>query len=410
MLAGAGTLFVAAALIQPYNTERPYLHEQSRRVRRDHLSLAERLGYATLLRGGYGTVHMATAMEGAPVTDSIAPDKDVVLRFETNDEHPDWRCIANPPPVLVGDKRQVRTPELTVALVAAERYNRDALQRRLERWAARMSQRMRDRLPDYSLGVAQIRPSTARRLLTAELDGFAVPDSELLELLVDDCINVRLASQYVHTLAQSLAPDAPSPDSLVYRTALMYNGADATPTINGLRYADAVWGAYQLLTRVGGDEESAASGEGEDVMTSCIYFPVGSVTTAEDSLTLLDLQEYEDANLGSARVQVRLVMEESGPPSYLSRLEARRQEWIEGQLARLGMRRDSINFMPRERLPQTPCNAGERTRLTSAALVFTGMPAPTSPPPTAAPPPSVPQLPAPRPGTGGGVEEYEEEG
>jgi hypothetical protein len=80
-----------------------------------------------------------------------------------------------------------------IAVVAIEKFNRSSMQRRLEWWYSRLVLKLTGHLPDFSVGPAQIRPSTVRRMgktPTAsqglrELAG--VSDEQLLDHLMDEC-------------------------------------------------------------------------------------------------------------------------------------------------------------------------------------------------------------------------------
>jgi len=90
---------------------------------------------------------------------------------------------------------------LTTALVAVENFARPRWQRRLEMAVAKGWLLLTGRLPDLSLGIAQVRVSTARKLEAA--GGTPVSDRKLLQLLSDDCSCIQLAYQYVVSLSQS---------------------------------------------------------------------------------------------------------------------------------------------------------------------------------------------------------------
>jgi hypothetical protein len=90
---------------------------------------------------------------------------------------------------------------LTVALVAVENLARPRWQRRLELLFARVFLFLTGRLPNLSLGIGQLRVSTAKKLIAA--NGVTIRDHELLQLLSDDCSCIKLAYQYVVSLSTS---------------------------------------------------------------------------------------------------------------------------------------------------------------------------------------------------------------
>lgn len=96
--------------------------------------------------------------------------------------------------------RAAEDPDLrriTLALVALENYARPKGARWLEFKIARSIGALSGRTPDLSLGVAQLRVSTARDIMgPPRLD-----DVEILSLLEDDCESVKIAFRYVERLA-----------------------------------------------------------------------------------------------------------------------------------------------------------------------------------------------------------------
>ena len=102
----------------------------------------------------------------------------------------------------LSDEGSTDLVRLTVALVVVESFARPRWQRRLEIDVSKMWLLLAGRLPNLSLGIAQVRVSTARRLL-ADTHTPTNSDRELLGLLANDCSCIRLAHQYVVSLSQS---------------------------------------------------------------------------------------------------------------------------------------------------------------------------------------------------------------
>lgn len=150
-------LFVATALFEPYNTEKPYSHEIPGQVTRDHLNLRERLGYAILLRAGYMKVTLKSS-EQEDSEEAKPVIGDAYLDPVFKEEQPDLECLAETLTVRLPDGDRLNIRNLSVAILAAEKYNRSSSQRKLEDWLAALSLQFWGKLPDYSLGIGQVRP------------------------------------------------------------------------------------------------------------------------------------------------------------------------------------------------------------------------------------------------------------
>ena len=383
----AGVLFAAAVLFEPYNTERPYTFEKSEKVQRDHLSLSERLGYAILLRAGYATASLVPDFptEGEETEEEKdRPTQDMHLELTFQEGHPDLKCLDESPDLELPGKGKLYLRELTVAILAAEKYNRSALQRTLEDGLARASLRLRDRLPDFSYGLGQIRPETARRLLKAELGDFQLPDRDLREILVDPCYNVRLTAQYVDSLVRRFAA-APTIDEILSKVALEYSGS-VTPTINGLRYVDAVSGAYHLLTwKTRMMEEMEAEGEisePQGPVVSCTYFAAGAVngSVVEDMLLA---REGDERDMAEREVRIYFAHQEGGPRTYARLLADRRRNWLVNRLVDLGFALNRISVIESDLPAPVIRSCAEDTPLTWAGIDAGQFMPP--PPPSAAP-------------------------
>ena len=356
--------FIAIAFVDPYQTARAGVDEPVDRVQRDRLTLRERLGYAVLLRAGYVTASYPTPLPTvpAPARDSEGdtrshaqgaaelPDPDrIVVELQS---HSDWKCLGWLPQSRAADGAAVETRNLAAAIVATEKYNRAPITRHFEAGLARIRLALDRRLPDYSLGAAQLRPSRARPLLVEELGGSPLSDEELLEVLRNDCQNVRLAGRYIADLVhryQGLS----TADDVVARTALAYSGGAIT-SVQGLRYVDAVAGAYALLNEVSyteDDEAPLATNDSVITESGCVMFDIGAMI-ATDSLTLSrpvpkDSNQTRKRPLlapGESPVAVYLWQGDPGPKSYIEHLGRRRGEWLLTSLVRRGYRRELISL------------------------------------------------------------------
>lgn len=165
------------------------------------------------------------------------------------DQHPDFaqRCSANYSNLINSNYEILDIEKLTAAIIAAEKYNRNYYQRKLEILLAQVSLKYKNTIPNFSYGLAQIKPDKIRKLLENELNNYSVDDFILLDTLRDNCQNVRLAGQYIQKLSNKfISRENNSVEKLIELVALEYNGADKE-NINGMRYIDAVKGAYNLL-------------------------------------------------------------------------------------------------------------------------------------------------------------------
>ena len=328
VFAAGAAAFAAVALFEPYGTEQPRYYERGRKVTRDHLTLPERLGYATLLRAGYGTARLDSAAEG----------RDPELSLDQNEEHPDFKCVSGLEAISLPGGERLDVKRLALAVTAAERYNRDAFQRRVEGALARAALAAGRPLPDYSYGLGQLRASTARRLIGAELRGYDLSDRDLLGILTNDCQNLRLTGEYVQELVDANVR-AGGVDAVIDRVAAAYNGS-TLETVHGLRYQDAVRGAYHLLVgrQVTGEEGGeGGGGDGGGQKTFCIPFALGRVDLDSSSLhsSVRDRLEREPAPTDS--VSIYVVSSDPGPPHYREQLIRQRTARLRNMLVSFGL-------------------------------------------------------------------------
>lgn len=100
--------------------------------------------------------------------------------------------------------KTMRAAQLAVALVAVEKFNRNAVQRWAERTYAGLYRAVLGEYPDLSYGPAQIRPSLLRRLAQERPDWqqaaawapAALSDEELLKLLFHECKALGIAATF----------------------------------------------------------------------------------------------------------------------------------------------------------------------------------------------------------------------
>ncbi|HWA48301.1 MAG TPA: hypothetical protein VG742_08520, partial [Dongiaceae bacterium] len=289
LLAG-GLLFLGATAFDGYNTEQQMASEDSATVERDHMSLSERLGYAILTRAGYATVELPPEDEL-----KLAP----TLRIVWHSDHPDFRCIDPMAKMGSGNREQLDPFLLLASIVAAEKYNRSAFVRNSEELIARSMLSLSGSVPDFSLGVSQIRPSIIRASVDQAVGDVGLSDREVLDLALSSCTNVVAADRYVRGLIGAIDPATPK-YKIVAEVARRYVGAGGDGE-NGVLYQDAVLGAYRLLEIAAYGYES---GEGEELpppgFLGCILFAVGEPTGRITDGILEPLADAESVMLGFA--------------------------------------------------------------------------------------------------------------
>jgi hypothetical protein len=324
-----GVLFLAATGFDGYNTEQQMNSEDSATVERDHMSLSERLGYAILIRAGYATVELPPEDEL-----KLAPS----LRLAWHSDHPDFRCIDPMVRMGTGNRDQVDPFLLLASIVAAEKYNRSAFIRNSEELIARSILSLSGGVPDFSLGVSQIRPSIIRAGVDQAVGDVGLSDREVLDLALSDCTNVVAADRYVRGLIAAIDPATPKYD-IVAQVARRYVGAAGTGE-NGETYQSAVGGAYRLL-EIGlyGYE----SGESDQIppagFLGCITFPVGEPTGRFTDGILELLPDAETVTLGFAD-------REPGPADYRTRMAQLRHDWMLQQMREAGVPADHVTIAP----------------------------------------------------------------
>jgi hypothetical protein len=151
--------------------------------------------------------------------------------------------------VLPGDRtaKAAITQALATAVVAVESYARPSWIRSLEFTIARAYLATTGTLPDMSLGAAQMKPSTAVKIVAQTEPSAALPVIELWRRLKDTCESVRLARLYFN---QNLAGDIARGELIDVRlgsTIATYNGQSAK-RINGRGSGEIYSGVVLSLT------------------------------------------------------------------------------------------------------------------------------------------------------------------
>jgi hypothetical protein len=96
---------------------------------------------------------------------------------------------------------------LTVSLVAVENYVRPSWLRNIEFLIAEISYYISGTVPDFSLGIAQIKLSTVRKINSGPFQDVKQTwnDYQLLKYLKDDCQNIKAAFEYIEYLTKEIS-------------------------------------------------------------------------------------------------------------------------------------------------------------------------------------------------------------
>jgi hypothetical protein len=176
----------------------------------------ERVGMNIFIRSGYLTGARITDTEDYQLFLHPAPSACAALNAEEreNDEAQSSRDLAEGENDEAQSSRDTAT-RLAISAVAVEKFHRNVLHRWME-WAyTRAFSALFGRLPDLSLGPAQIRVSTVRKI-AAEVGQASGPyamlrtsDAELPQILSDECKSLKLAATMMyHFLTKARARPA----------------------------------------------------------------------------------------------------------------------------------------------------------------------------------------------------------
>jgi len=362
--------FMIAACFEPFNNEQNYSSEDPQTVVEGHLALAQRLGYAILLKDKLATIVAPEADSEANST--VQPKRDWASgrNLRLNDTF--FTCIR-------GRADQVRPSQidlraLTAAIIGAEEYNRGAVQRRFEFIIAQAVWSVTGFVPNFTFGISQLRLSRARELLSARGFPSSLSDYDVLDILKDDCTVMSLSAQLITTLAANDESEGSDKtvDELVTAVAVQYNGAQAV-TESSFLYTEAVRGAYNLVAHPNENDEQ---GEGEPRTNNkigfCITFARGEIEGAENvaqelaaaaatsdvppavqrsgpPMSVLQpgsaqkLASDPSTLAGGKRVRIRFWIEEPYSKSVVAQLTRARTEWLAANLARQNVPKDRFS-------------------------------------------------------------------
>ncbi len=139
--------------------------------------------------------------------------------------------------------------EFVLAVLAVEMNARSPIRRGLEEFLAATWFAITGKVPDFSLGVGQIKPSTAAILISGNPENYHGQHStDLLQKLTDNQTNSILVSAYLRYLMHQENVDKLDIDGASI-VLCEYQGIDhqsnSCPTI----YAEVVWAVYQELVQ-----------------------------------------------------------------------------------------------------------------------------------------------------------------
>lgn len=386
VFAAIGLLFFAATGFDAFNAEHPYQGENPDQLKPGRLSLAERLGFAMIANAGYGSIELEppsdanmhtprflVATELKPELDCIAGDR----LDEATRSAPEGSGLKMLDEV---DTRQA----MMAAILAAEKYNRGPIRRGSEALIARGMLRFTGRVPEMSLGLAQVKPSIARQVLPKEQIGL-MSEPEFLDFLLDDCGSAYVASLYVATLLHEEPVDRPVGD-VVADVAARYNGG-GNPD-----YAAAVAAAFFQMMGPNFDLERAAPSAAPNAMRLCAVFdtglPEGRILVAGKEAARPVDDAARTALAAAQSVTLSTSQWEPGPKSLTDRLIKLRLDWTRRALHDLDLPAD-LPLVPDRADAAKICAvaADNRPRPAVSLITVTVRPG-TALPPEPAPPPS----------------------
>jgi hypothetical protein len=342
-----------ALLIRPYDPE-------AAPIQKSDDKLVVSLARATLWEAGY----IETQIHGDPEEKTEGSDSETAddmgasrtLDDVVDDSHPDRACIEK-----ASENSDLRTIDLTQAIVAAENYNRPKQLRFIEWMYADAVQWFTGHLPDMSLGKAQLRPSTVRRVLA---DKYRIPnpsDMAVADVLSDDCLSLTFAALLISDLLKQSGSDGPGnvlrDHDEIKRVAAAYSGS-GNGVQAGFDYTDVVLRSYWILHGISpykadyGNKEARYDPEyltrllhapDEWAVLSCLTLQTSPPTRDDeemDTVPLLDLvaaalpAEAADATPTTERNEevARRVIAEAGPRLNLLLAAHPRQEGALDQL------------------------------------------------------------------------------
>ena len=320
-LAGVSVLVCAVITLPVYNGEKLDAAVHPGKTTRGTLTLNERFAYAGLLTTGFGVVDEFSWPDGV----SLGTTELV-------------RCAGNASTIQFRDGK-LYLDKATLAVVAAEMYNRDRTTRNIEFVIGNIYEWISGETPNFSYGAAQIRLSLAKRLLEGEISK-SLSTNEVVDILKDDCNSIQLARAYIEEIAEKLENNL-SVDSALRQIAARYIGARESDVYIFGRYIDVISTMYALMknpTNYTGLAETDEGRQSEEFVVPyyCIGFPRGRVEGEKNSHLETFLNRTSKDQVGT--FSVRIWTEEKAPKRYGDLLESARVEWLKTSLTSLNFR------------------------------------------------------------------------
>jgi hypothetical protein len=138
------------------------------------------------------------------------------------------------------------SPALIMAFVAAENHGRPALVRWIKLQYADIYRWINGRIPDISLGIAQLRPSTLEMLLAqGRIATPLMKQVEQLTALRDFCQSIHLSIMYMQFIIDDLDLAVDNRADFT-QLAKIYNG-QRTETAQNILYLHVLWESFIVL-------------------------------------------------------------------------------------------------------------------------------------------------------------------
>lgn len=345
-------IFFLSTSVNPFNTEQPYNEEDRRSTAIEHLPLSKRLGYAILLNAGYINVELHNKDGAAISTNEQKTKEDTSLNFTINSQH-DINLLSDI------NSNDIDIKKLTIAILAAEKYNRNFFEQKTELIIGKLFLKFFGFLPDFSYGIAQVRPSTAKKVFFEEMGLKKIPDSKIIYLLENNKHNIIIAEKYISILYTKNRYSSQNIDEKIKIIAKEYNGSNHK-SISGLNYSEAVLGAYNILTFIDSSyEESDENQETESaIITQEINFDFDSLNYIADidfenlkknyleMITIKNTQSNKNINnaYDSTKINLHYIPTYPENEAFVKTLQEKRICLIKKELTNIGFNSNNINI------------------------------------------------------------------
>ena len=322
-LIALGAVFLLVILMPSFNPELNAAGQSPDGTLPGRLTLAQRLGYAILMNSGFGTLQSLTNAE----RDALRAQAQLPWPINISGGLPLASCIPDDQ-VKVGEEN-VSIQALSLSIISAEMYNRDGFTRNNKFFISRIYKNIFGSIPNFSYGIAQVKLSTAKKILKETFDG-KLDDDDVLVLLRSDCDNANIAARYIENLVNQQASSG-NVDEVIRNVAEAYQGANEYSEGTRL-YIESVIGAYYLLHP---EPEATDQGAVDNNVGFCIGFPRGEVAGTVDTAMPDFFHDHPEAL--QVDIKGELWTDEDKPPIYRASLEASRTKWLNEKLQEFGV-------------------------------------------------------------------------